>query len=89
MTTSIFSIVAILIACVIGAFGALYLKKGAGDFSFNLKKLIKNKNLIKGFFFYAVSTVIFIPSLKYGDLSVLYPLVSTAYAWTIILCQGQ
>ncbi len=34
---------------------------------------------------YGISTIIFIPTLKYGQLSVLYPLVATSYMWTTLV----
>lgn len=85
MTTSIYSIIAVLIASVIGAFGALFLKKGANNLRFNFWKLIRNHFLILGVAAYGISTIIFIPALKFGELSILYPLVSTTYIWVILL----
>jgi drug/metabolite transporter (DMT)-like permease len=40
-----------------------------------------NPNLLIGLFFYGIGTVLFIPALKGGELSVLYPLISTTYIW--------
>lgn len=85
MVTSIYSIIGVLIASVLGAFGALYLKKGADRLKFNFWKILKNYYLIGGIICYGLSTLIFIPSLKYGELSILYPLVSVGYIWVIIL----
>ena len=42
-------------------------------------KLIKNTNLIKGGLLYVFGTITFIPALKGGELSVLFPLVSLGY----------
>ena len=84
MTTPLWAIVVVLVACVIGAFGALFLKKGATNISFNFKKLIRNKKLFLGVIAYGISTIMFIPALKYGELSVLYPLVATSYLWVTL-----
>lgn len=84
MTTPLWTIIVVLIACVIGAFGALFLKKGAGRIAFNLVELLKNKKLILGVIAYGISTVMFIPALKYGELSVLYPFVATSYLWVTL-----
>ncbi|MCH8312753.1 MAG: EamA family transporter [Nitrospinae bacterium] len=46
--------------------------------------IIKNYNLLIGIFFYAIATLIFIPALKFGELSVLYPFVATVYIWTTL-----
>ncbi|MFA5142276.1 MAG: EamA family transporter [Candidatus Woesearchaeota archaeon] len=84
MATSIFAIIGVLIASFIGACGALLLKKGSGTLKKNVWGLLKNYNLILGIGAYAVSSFIFIPLLKYGDLSVLYPTASATYLWVIL-----
>ena len=84
MTTSILAIIVINFCSILGALGALYLKKGTSTLSFSILSLIKNKNIIIGILIYAISTVFFIPALKFGDLSVLYPFVATTYVWGTI-----
>jgi len=83
--TELWSIGMVIVACAIGAFGPIYLKKASKDMSFNVLKLIKNKNLIIGVALYGASTIIFIPALKGGELSVLYPFVATTYIWVSLL----
>ncbi len=85
MQTPLWTIIVVLIACIIGSFGPMYLKRASNQLSFNIIKLIKNKNLILGILLYGISTIIFIPTLKYGQLSVLYPLVATSYMWTTLV----
>lgn len=81
MVTQLWAIGLVVLAAFLGSLGPIYLKKSAKDFGLNLKKLIKNYNLIIGLCFYAVGTVLFIPALRGGELSVLYPLVATTYIW--------
>jgi len=85
MVTHLWAIGLVILAATLGSFGPIYLKKSSEDFSLNLKKLIKNRNLIIGLSFYAVGTVLFIPALRGGELSVLYPLVATTYIWVSLL----
>jgi uncharacterized membrane protein len=85
MTTQTWSIVMVLSATCIGAFGPLFLKKASDNISLNLKKIIKNYNLLIGLGFYGVGTILFIPALKGGELSVLYPLVALTYVWVSLL----
>jgi uncharacterized membrane protein len=74
-----------LIAAVVTALGPVYLKKGThGGFSFKPKKMLKNKNFLRGTFLYLASTALFIPALKWGEISILYPIGSTTYIWTCI-----
>ena len=80
MQTQLWAIILTLISCVIGAFGPIYFKKASKDFSLNIIKIIKNKNLITGAFCYGMGSILFIPALKGGDLSVLYPLLAISYA---------
>ncbi len=77
-----------IVACIIGAFGALYMKKSAANFTLKWKKLfsnLKNKNLMIGLFLYAASTVLFVILLKHNKLMFLYPMTSLTYIFAIIL----
>lgn len=85
MATELWAIVVTIAATIIGAFGAVFLKKGSQDFNLNPIKQLKNTKLLLGIFLYGLSTIIFIPLLRYGDLSILYPAVSTSYVFVSIL----
>ena len=74
----------VFIASILGAFGALYLKKASSNFKISLSQ-VKNKNLIIGLFFYGISTLIFLTALNFGELSIIYPLVSLTYVWVVLL----
>ena len=85
MATEIWSIGLVLIAGIIGGFGPIYLKKGTEKIDLNkLDTILKNKFLIIGLMIYGVSTLIFIPALKGGELSVLYPFIGLVYVWVSI-----
>jgi drug/metabolite transporter (DMT)-like permease len=84
MNTSNYAILGVLIASFIGGFGALFFKMAADKLRFNFWKIIRNKWLLAGVCAYGISTIIFIIALKYGELSVLYPLVSMTYIWVIL-----
>ena len=70
-----------------GAYGAILLKKGADRLRFNLKSIIRNKQLILGFILYGLGTVLYIFALRGAELSILYPLVSLTYVFIAILSQ--
>jgi len=80
METQLWAIGLVLLACFLGSFGPIMLKKASGK-SFKIKDIIRNYYLIFGFIFYGIGTMLFIPALKGGELSVLYPLVATTYIW--------
>jgi len=84
MTTQLWAIGVVLLAAMIGGFGPIFLKKATATLHRNLRSIIFNFNLWAGIAIYAVSTVMFFPALKAGDLSVLYPMVATGYAWVSI-----
>ena len=81
METQLWAVGLVLLACFLGSLGPIMLKKAAGKISFNIKDLFKNYYLIAGFLFYGIGTILFVPALRGGELSVLYPLVATTYIW--------
>ncbi len=85
METELWAVGLVMLASIIGALGPIFIKKGAKKFKLQFKALLANYEFIVGIFFYAVATVIFIPALKGGELSVLYPLVSLTYVWVSLL----
>jgi len=86
MATPIAAFIAAIFSAFIGSFGAIYLKKASSKLSLDIK-FLANKYLLIGIIFYTVSTAIFLVTLKFGDLSILYPTVATAYIWISIFSQ--
>jgi uncharacterized membrane protein len=74
-----------IFATFIGAFGSLYLKKGSKHVSKDFFKLITNYELLFGIFLFLFSSVFYITALKYGELSLLYPITSVSYIWVSLL----
>ncbi len=75
----------VLLAALIGAFGSMYFKKGADRLELTVQGLLRNSDLIKGVIVYGTSTVFYVIGLRGGELSVLFPLVSTGYVWVSLL----
>lgn len=75
----------VCVAALLSSAGALFLKLGSKGLS--PRKIVKNHRLMAGIALYGISTVLFIPALRGGSLSVLYPLTSTQYVWVSILSQ--
>ncbi len=78
------SITFVLIATVIGAFGALFLKIGSANAKLNFD-IFKNLKLMTGFLLYGVSSIFTLIALRHEDLSVLYPFISLSYVWVSFL----
>ena len=80
---SLLAISLVIIGTFIGTIGAINLKISSKHFGLSRKGLF-NKNLLIAITAYGLSTIIFIPALKFGQLSVLYPFVSLGYIWVTI-----
>ena len=85
MKTELWAVGLVMLASLVAAMGPIYLKKGSKKFKLKFRSLIRNYNMIAGIALYGISTVLFIPALKGGALSVLYPLVSLTYVWVSLL----
>ncbi|MDP2749740.1 MAG: EamA family transporter [Nanoarchaeota archaeon] len=84
--TPLWTMLLVVFATMIGAFGTILLKKGSDQFS--LRKplsIFKNYKLIGGLSIFIFSSVLFIIALRAGQLSVLYPLVAVTYIWVALL----
>jgi multidrug transporter EmrE-like cation transporter len=77
------SIVLVFLAGIVGSFGAVFLKLGALRLNHSVLSFV-NSRLIFGVALYLGSTVIYLSALKGGELSVLYPMVSLGYIWTLV-----
>jgi len=85
MATEIWAMGLVIFATLIGAFGPILLKKASAKQLSKISSLATNYHLFGGVALYAIGTLLFIPALKGGDLSVLYPLVSVSYIWVSLL----
>lgn len=85
MATELWAVGLCLLSVAIGAMGPILLKKGADGLSLSVKALLRNKHLFGGLFLYGVATIVYLLSLRGGDLSVLYPLVSLSYPVVSVL----
>jgi drug/metabolite transporter (DMT)-like permease len=76
------SIALVLVGTILGAIGALILKKGTSRY--RLREMLLTGYFWGGAFLYGISTVFYMFALRQEHLSVLYPLVSTTYLWTTL-----
>jgi uncharacterized membrane protein len=75
----------VLFCAVLGAFGQVFFKLASGNFALSVEGVLKNWKFLVGTFLYASSALLFVYSLKYGNLSLLYPLIATSYIWVALL----
>src|SRR5262245_19029788 len=84
MKTPLSSMALVLTASFIGSFGAVFLKGGAQRLELSLKALLTNWHLAAGVTMYLLSSVFFLMGIRNGELTVLYPMVSLGYVWTLL-----
>ena len=77
------SVILVLVSAVFSAFGQIAFKLSSKKI--RIRNLLRNKFLFAGLFLYGFGTILFIISLRGGELTVLYPFVATSYIWTIFL----
>ncbi|MBI2656863.1 EamA family transporter [Candidatus Woesearchaeota archaeon] len=85
MATQLWAMGLVVLGTLVGAFGPILLKKASAKSLSKLSSLATNYHLFGGVALYAIGTIIFIPALKGGDLSVLYPFVALSYIWVSLL----
>ena len=73
----------LLVMTLLGSVASLFLKRASGEVG--IIAMLKNINLYVGGFLYLLSAVINIWVLKWLDYSVVLPLTSLTYIWTMIL----
>lgn len=85
MPAELWAIGLVISATLVGSFGPILLKKASAKRLSKINSLIRNYHLFGGVSLYAAGTALFIPALKGGDLSILYPLVALTYIWVSLL----
>ena len=73
----------VLFGSVIGSFGAVFLKAGAAKLKHGFWNIL-NLQLAAGVALFLLSAVFFVLGIRHGELSVLYPMVSLGYVWTLV-----
>jgi drug/metabolite transporter (DMT)-like permease len=77
------SMLLVFAASVVGSFGAVFLKLGAAHLDGSVFSFF-NRHLVFGVGLFLGSSVFYALGIRGGQLSVLYPMVSLGYIWTII-----
>ncbi len=83
MTPLMKSMLLVFVGGIIGSFGAVFLKLGADKLTKSIWSFLDIR-LATGVAMYLGSTVFYVLGIKGGQLSVLYPMVSLGYIWTLL-----
>jgi drug/metabolite transporter (DMT)-like permease len=81
--TPVSSMLLVLVASVIGSFGAVFLKLGSAKLANGFWHIL-NVQLATGVTLFLGSSYFFVLGIRHGELSVLYPMVSLGYIWTLL-----
>jgi drug/metabolite transporter (DMT)-like permease len=81
--TPLSSMLLVLAASIIGSFGAVFLKLGSARLHEGFWKIL-NAQLGAGVLLFLGSSYFFVMGIRHGELSVLYPMVSLSYIWTLL-----
>ena len=82
--TPLSSILLVFVGSVIGSFGAVFLKLGAVRTNGGGLLSFINPQLALGVGLYLGSSIFYGLGIRHGQLSVLYPMVSLGYVWTLL-----
>ena len=85
MTTEPKAVVLVLASTVFASCGQILVKMGADSLVFSFPQLLFNFKLYFGYGLYMVGAVLLVASLKYGELSVLYPIYALNFIWVSTL----
>ncbi|MFH1125631.1 MAG: hypothetical protein V1703_00765 [Candidatus Altiarchaeota archaeon] len=79
------AVVLVFLSTFVTSGGQIFLKEGTYSLNWNLMQQLTNVPLIVGLVLYMIGAVMLIISLKYGDLSLLYPIYSLNFVWVSVM----
>ncbi len=84
MSTPLSSILYVFGASFIGSVAAVFLKGGADRLHRKLSSIWSNWRLAAGIGLFVLSSLFYLKGIKQGELTILYPMVSFGYVWTLL-----
>ncbi len=82
-STPLSSILLVLLASLVGSVGMVFLKKASAHLHKGFLHII-SVNAALGVSLFLISSVIYLKGISHGEISVLYPMASLSYVWTLI-----
>jgi drug/metabolite transporter (DMT)-like permease len=83
MTPLMKSMLLVFAASILGSFGAVFMKLGAAKLNKSILSFLSFE-LAAGVSLFLGSSVFYALGIRGGQLSVLYPMVSLGYIWTLV-----
>lgn len=75
---------AVLLADLIGAFGAFFFKKSTNDLS-SVFALLRVPSFYLGGFLYCLAALMSVVLLRYMDYTIVYPMGAITYIWSLLI----
>ncbi|MFH1055320.1 MAG: hypothetical protein V1744_04410 [Candidatus Altiarchaeota archaeon] len=75
----------VFLSTLFAASGQILIKTGVNSTVLDIMSVATNIPLIIGYCLYGLSAAILVVSLKYGELSVLYPIYAMNFIWVAIM----
>jgi multidrug transporter EmrE-like cation transporter len=75
----------VFLSTLFSASGQILIKTGVNNTGLELVSVVTNIPLIIGYCLYGLSAAVLVVSLKYGELSVLYPIYAMNFIWVAIM----
>ena len=79
--TKLWAITLMVICTIFTSSAQIFYKMGADKLDYNLASIITNWHIIAGMVLYGLGAVLVILALRGGEVSVLYPIITSSYIW--------
>jgi len=82
--TSKWAIMLVFLSTLVNASAQTLYKLGSANLS-SMQAVLTNYYVWAGLFLYGISALMLVIALKYGELSVLYPVIATSFIWVNLI----
>lgn len=84
MKTKLWAVFLMIVCTAFTSSAQILYKTGANKLSFDIISIITNWQIILGLFLYALGAVLVIIALRGGEVTVLYPIITSSYIWVAL-----
>ncbi len=81
MKTKLWAIMLMVVCTIFTSAAQILYKMGSDKLSFGILSIITNWHLISGLALYGLGAVLVITALRGGEVTVLYPIITSSYIW--------
>ena len=85
MKTKAWAMGIVVASTVLTSSAQIFYKIASGKLTLDIMSILTNWQLFAGLALYGIAAVMLIIALKYGELSVLYPIISLSFVWVSLL----